>query len=46
MYKFSRHVFIVVAVFAAGAAQAQWSGKAELGLLYSDGNSEAKSANG
>jgi len=46
VYKFSRHLFIAVALFAAGAAQAQWTGKAELGLLYSDGNSEAKSANG
>jgi putative salt-induced outer membrane protein YdiY len=33
-------------MLAAGAAQAQWTGKAELGLLYSNGNSEAKSANG
>ena len=46
MHKFSRHVFFAVAVLAAGAAQAQWTGKAEVGLLYSDGNSEAKSANG
>ena len=46
MHKISRHVFFAVAVLAAGAAQAQWTGKAELGLLYSDGNSEAKSANG
>jgi hypothetical protein len=46
VHKFSRHVFFAVAVLAAGAAQAQWTGKAEVGLLYSDGNSEAKSANG
>jgi len=42
---FSRHVFFAVPIFAASAAQAQWSGKAELGLLYSAGNSEAKSGN-
>ena len=29
----------------APAAQAQWTGKAELGVLLSDGNTEAKSAN-
>ena len=46
MQHFSRHAFFVVAILAASAAQAQWSGKAELGLLYSAGNSEAKSANG
>ena len=46
MHNFTRQVFFVVAIFAAGAAQAQWAGKAELGLLYSNGNSEARSANG
>lgn len=45
MHHLSRHFFFAVAILAAGAAQAQWSGKAELGLLYSAGNSEAKSAN-
>lgn len=39
--------FLAVALLAAlaPAAQAQWSGKAELGVLLSDGNTEAKSAN-
>lgn len=46
MPHFSRHVFFTVAMLAASASQAQWTGKAELGLLYSAGNSEAKSANG
>ncbi len=45
----SRKVFSVAAVFAAfvvaPSAQAQWTGKAELGVLLSDGNTEAKSAN-
>ena len=30
----------------ASAAQAQWTGKAELGMLLSNGNTETKSANG
>jgi putative salt-induced outer membrane protein len=39
--------FFAVALLAvlAPAAQAQWTGKAELGVLLSDGNTEAKSAN-
>ena len=41
-----RSVLIVAAVLAAPAAQAQWTGKAELGILFTDGNSESKSANG
>jgi len=41
----SRHLFFVVIILASSAAQAQWTGKAELGLLYSDGNSKAKSGN-
>lgn len=36
---------MVAALFAAGAAQAQWTGKAELGVLLTDGNTESKSAN-
>lgn len=44
-----RSLQILVAVFAsvAGAptAQAQWSGKVELGLLFASGNTESKSAN-
>jgi putative salt-induced outer membrane protein len=41
-----RKLFAVVLLAAlAPAAQAQWSGKAELGVLLSDGNTESKSAN-
>jgi putative salt-induced outer membrane protein len=36
---------VVAALLAAPAAHAQWTGKAELGVLISDGNTEAKSAN-
>jgi putative salt-induced outer membrane protein len=36
---------IVLALVAAPAAQAQWTGKAELGILSASGNTEAKSAN-
>jgi putative salt-induced outer membrane protein len=35
----------VCALFATSTAQAQWTGKAELGVMVSDGNSEATSAN-
>ncbi|MEO8064253.1 MAG: DUF481 domain-containing protein [Pseudomonadota bacterium] len=35
----------VLAIIAAPAAQAQWTGKAELGFLSSSGNTEATSAN-
>ena len=35
----------VCALFAASTAQAQWTGKAELGIQVSDGNSESTSAN-
>jgi len=43
----SRKFLAVAALLAlvAPAAQAQWSGKAELGVMLSDGNTEAKSAN-
>jgi putative salt-induced outer membrane protein len=43
----SRKILAVAVLLAAvaPAAQAQWSGKAELGVLLSDGNTEAKSAN-
>jgi putative salt-induced outer membrane protein len=37
-------VFVLAAI-AAPAAQAQWTGKAELGFLSSSGNTEATSAN-
>ena len=41
-FKFS---FVVVSLVVATAAQAQWTGKAELGILSTSGNTEAKSAN-
>jgi putative salt-induced outer membrane protein YdiY len=41
-----RRFLIVAALLAAPAAQAQWTGKAELGLMLSNGNTEARSANG
>ncbi|HEV7609796.1 MAG TPA: DUF481 domain-containing protein [Steroidobacteraceae bacterium] len=37
--------FVFSALLLAPAAQAQWTGKAELGVLLSSGNTEAKSAN-
>lgn len=41
-----KRILCIVAVLAAPAvAQAQWTGKAELGVLLTDGNSESKSAN-
>jgi putative salt-induced outer membrane protein len=45
VFYFSRKVFMLVAFCAASAAQAQWTGKAELGAMLSDGNTEAQSAN-
>ncbi|HKU89697.1 MAG TPA: DUF481 domain-containing protein [Steroidobacteraceae bacterium] len=46
MFSISRKFLAVAALMiAAPAAQAQWSGKAELGVMLSDGNTEAKSAN-
>ena len=47
MPSISRKILAVAALLAvvAPAAQAQWTGKAELGVLLSDGNTEAKSAN-
>ncbi len=41
----ARKLFVVAAMLMASAAQAQWTGKAELGVLLTDGNSESKSAN-
>jgi len=41
---FTSILYAAVAL-AAPAAQAQWTGKAELGVLLTDGNSESKSAN-
>ena len=40
-----RKLLFVVILFSSTAAQAQWTGKAELGVLLSNGNTEAKSAN-
>ena len=40
-----RRFLLVAAVLAAPAAQAQWTGKAELGMMLSNGNTEARSAN-
>ena len=40
-----RPFLMIVALFAAGSAHAQWTGKAELGVLLTDGNTESKSAN-
>jgi putative salt-induced outer membrane protein len=37
-------VVVMLSVFVP-AAQAQWTGKAELGILFADGNTESKSAN-
>jgi len=36
---------LVIAAFVGLPAHAQWSGKAELGLLFNSGNTESKSAN-
>jgi putative salt-induced outer membrane protein len=43
----SRKFLLVAALLmaTAPAAQAQWTGKAELGVLLADGNTESKSAN-
>jgi putative salt-induced outer membrane protein YdiY len=38
-------ILVAGAVLAAPIAQAQWTGKAELGVLLTDGNTESKSAN-
>ena len=43
--KLSSVAIIACAVLAAPTAQAQWTGKAELGVMVSSGNSEATSAN-
>lgn len=40
-----RRIAIVAALLGSCAAHAQWTGKAELGVLLTDGNSESKSAN-
>jgi putative salt-induced outer membrane protein len=38
-------VTLIFAFFMIPVAQAQWTGKAELGILFADGNTESKSAN-
>ncbi len=43
--KFRGFAVFILAFIAAPAAQAQWTGKAELGFLSSSGNSESTSAN-
>ncbi len=47
MLSISRKFLLVAALMAvvAPAAQAQWSGKAELGVMLADGNTESKSGN-
>ena len=45
VYSTFKRLLFVAAVLAAPAAQAQWTGKAELGVLLTDGNSDSKSAN-
>jgi len=40
-----RAIPTIAALLIAGVAQAQWTGKAELGVLLTDGNTESKSAN-
>jgi|KBSSwiStaDraftv2_1062776.scaffolds.fasta_scaffold21893_4 putative salt-induced outer membrane protein YdiY len=45
VYSTFKRILFVAAVLAAPAAQAQWTGKAELGALLTDGNSDSKSAN-
>jgi putative salt-induced outer membrane protein len=41
----SPRYILIALLLAAPAAQAQWTGKAELGVLLTDGNTESKSAN-
>jgi putative salt-induced outer membrane protein YdiY len=36
---------LILGVLLVPAAQAQWTGKAELGIVFADGNTESKSAN-
>ena len=45
MTSFTRKFLLISAILMSTAAQAQWTGKAELGVLLSDGNTESKSAN-
>lgn len=40
-----KSALLVLAIVVAPAAHAQWTGKAELGILSASGNTEAKSAN-
>jgi len=45
VYSTLKGILVAAAVLAAPVAQAQWTGKAELGVLLTDGNTESKSAN-
>src|SRR6185436_21018816 len=45
VYSTFKRILFVAAVLAAPVAQAQWTGKAELGVLLTDGNTDSKSAN-
>ena len=45
MYSTFKGILVAAAMLAAPVAQAQWTGKAELGVLLTDGNTESKSAN-
>ena len=45
MYSTFKGILVAAAMLAAPVAQAQWTGKAELGVLLTDGNTDSKSAN-
>jgi len=45
VYSTFKGILVAAAMLAAPVAQAQWTGKAELGVLLTDGNTESKSAN-
>ena len=45
VHSISRRILVIATMLVAPAANAQWTGKAELGALFTDGNSESKSAN-
>lgn len=45
MYPILRRILVLAVVLVAPVANAQWTGKAELGVLLTDGNTESKSAN-
>jgi len=45
VYSTFKGILVAAAMLAAPVAQAQWTGKAELGVLLTDGNTDSKSAN-